>query len=43
MISLIAAAGENNEIGKDGRMPWNLPGDLQHFKALTLGRTMLRP
>ena len=41
MISLIAAAGENNEIGKDGRMPWNLPGDLQHFKALTLGRTML--
>ena len=41
MISLIAAAGENNEIGKNGRMPWNLPGDLQHFKELTLGKTML--
>lgn len=41
MISLIAAAGENNEIGKDGRMPWNLPGDLRHFKELTLGKTML--
>ena len=41
MISLIAAAGEKNEIGKNGRMPWNLPGDLRHFKDLTLGKTML--
>ena len=28
-------------IGADGGLPWHLPADLQRFKALTLGHTML--
>jgi len=41
MLSLVVAAGENNEIGKQGRMPWHLPADLKHFKALTLGKPVI--
>ncbi len=41
MLSLVVAAGENNEIGKSGRMPWHLPADLKHFKALTLGKPVI--
>lgn len=28
-------------IGRDNRLPWHLPADLAHFKALTLDRTIL--
>jgi dihydrofolate reductase len=31
----------NRVIGKDNKMPWHLPEDLQHFKATTLGHTMI--
>lgn len=41
MLSLIVAVGENNEIGKGGRMPWYLPADLKHFKTLTLGNPVI--
>lgn len=41
MLSLIVALGENNEIGKNGKMPWYLPADLKHFKALTLGKPII--
>lgn len=40
-ISLIAAIGSDNAIGKDGRMPWHLSEDLKHFKALTSGHTVV--
>lgn len=40
-LALIVATGENNEIGKDGRMPWHLPADLKHFKSLTLGKPVI--
>lgn len=41
MLTLIVAVGENNEIGKSGRMPWHLPADLKHFKSLTLGKPVI--
>jgi dihydrofolate reductase len=40
-ISLIAAMAANRSIGIDGRLPWHLPADLKHFKALTMGHTMV--
>jgi dihydrofolate reductase len=41
MISLIVAASENNVIGRDGGLPWNLPDDLQYFKDTTKGHPIL--
>jgi len=40
-ISLIVACDENQLIGRNGDLPWRLPNDLKHFKALTLGKTIL--
>jgi dihydrofolate reductase len=40
-IALIAAVAENNCIGTTGQLPWYLPEDLKHFKALTTGNTVL--
>ena len=36
-IHLIYARASNGVIGKDGAMPWHLPEDLAHFRALTQG------
>jgi len=41
MISLIAAMDQNRVIGHEGGIPWHLPSDLKHFKALTLGKPMI--
>jgi dihydrofolate reductase len=32
MITLIAAAGINNELGKDNDLVWHLPIDFKRFK-----------
>jgi dihydrofolate reductase len=40
-ISLIAAVAENWTIGRDGALPWRLPGDLKHFKTLTFGKPVV--
>lgn len=40
-ISFVVAAAENGVIGRDNGLPWRLPGDLQHFKAVTLGKPVL--
>jgi dihydrofolate reductase len=41
MITLIFACDEENAIGKDGDLPWRQSSDLQHFKRLTLNRTIV--
>jgi dihydrofolate reductase len=40
-VTMIAAVARNNVIGNGDSMPWHLPDDLQHFKATTLGHTMI--
>ena len=35
MITLVAAAAENNALGKDNDLIWRLPDDFKRFKALT--------
>ena len=37
-LCIVAAMGRNRAIGKDGGMPWHLPGELQHFKRTTMGK-----
>ena len=32
---------KNRIIGNKGKIPWHLPGDLQRFKQLTMGQTLL--
>lgn len=38
---IIAAVSDNNVIGKKNALPWRIPEDLAHFKALTMGSTLL--
>ncbi len=40
-IFLITARAANGVIGQDGQLPWHLPADLKHFKALTMGKPMI--
>jgi dihydrofolate reductase len=40
-VSVIAALARNRVIGIENRLPWRLPEDLAHFKALTLGHPIL--
>ncbi len=37
-LSLVIAMADNGAIGQYGRIPWNIPADLQHFKAVTMGK-----
>jgi len=41
MISMICAIGKNREIGFKNKLLWNLPGDMEHFKKITLGHTVI--
>jgi dihydrofolate reductase len=41
LITLIAAASENNVIGKDNKLIWHLSDDLKHFKDLTKGHVVI--
>ncbi|MDO8513521.1 MAG: dihydrofolate reductase [bacterium] len=41
IISIIAAVAENLAIGKDNRLLWNIPEDLQHFKKITSGHPVI--
>ena len=41
MISLIAAIGNNNEIGKDGDLIWHIPAGMKFFKDTTVGHIVV--
>ena len=38
---MIAAMAKNRVIGQDNNMPWHLPADLQHFKAVTMNKPVI--
>lgn len=40
-ISIIAAIGENRELGKDNKLLWHIPEDLKRFKELTLNHPVI--
>lgn len=40
-FELVVAVADNDVIGRGNQLPWRLPADLRHFKALTLGRPIL--
>jgi dihydrofolate reductase len=40
-IYLVAAVAANGIIGAGGKLPWHLPGELQHFKRLTMGHPVI--
>lgn len=41
MIAYVVAYSKNRVIGKDGELPWKLPNDIQYFKQLTEGNTVV--
>lgn len=40
-LSILAAVARNGVIGRHNTLPWHLPEDLKHFKALTMGHTII--
>lgn len=41
MLTIIAAASENNALGKDNNLVWHLPNDFKRFKELTTGNYII--
>jgi dihydrofolate reductase len=41
ILSFVVAMARNGVIGKDNGLPWRLPADLRHFKAVTLGKPII--
>ena len=40
-ITIIAAASENDALGKDNSLIWHISDDLQRFKKLTSGHSII--
>ncbi|MFZ2024874.1 MAG: dihydrofolate reductase [Microgenomates group bacterium] len=41
MISIIAAVGQNKELGKNNRLLWDIPEDMEHFRSKTRGHAVI--
>ncbi|WP_141603480.1 dihydrofolate reductase [Terrilactibacillus laevilacticus] len=41
MISFLLAMDEKGLIGKNNDLPWHLPADLQYFKKITMGHSII--
>lgn len=41
MISIIAAVSNNNVLGRDNQIIWQIPADLQYFKSITQGHVVI--
>ena len=40
-IVIVVARADNGVIGNRGTLPWHIPADLKHFKAVTMGTPMI--
>jgi dihydrofolate reductase len=40
-IVLVAAVAENGVIGRQGGLPWRIKSDMQHFRAITMGKPVV--
>lgn len=40
-ISIIVALSKNDCIGINGKLPWDIPEDLRHFKKITKGHAVI--
>jgi dihydrofolate reductase len=38
IVSLVIARAANGVIGQRGQIPWRIPADMKHFKAVTIGK-----
>jgi dihydrofolate reductase len=41
MLACVVAHAANRVIGRDGGLPWHLPGDMRFFRQLTRGGTVV--
>lgn len=40
-LVLVVARARNGVIGNAGALPWHIPADLKHFKAITVGKPVI--
>ena len=40
-VTVIAAVAKNGVIGSSGRIPWDIPEDMTHFRWLTMGNVLV--
>lgn len=40
-LVIVVAVAENGVIGRKQLLPWRIPGDLKHFKAVTMGKPLV--
>lgn len=41
ILSMAMAMDKNKLLGKDNSMPWHIPGEQVHFKAITMGKPII--
>jgi len=41
VLAAIVAKARNGVIGRDNALPWHIPGELQYFKRMTLGKAVI--
>jgi dihydrofolate reductase len=41
LVALVVAVAENGVIGRDGRLPWRIPSEMEHFRRVTLDKPVI--